>query len=110
MRWSYWTYPRLTLHINTLSRSSITLNRRRENLDVRIQSKGKEPETTKQRENPRRVDLGHPIEVVRKYFLEQRLSYEEQQKWVTKMFGYDFKIIYKKREAECGGRCTLKKG
>jgi len=71
MRWSYWTYPRLTLHINTLSRSSITLNRRRENLDVRIQSKGKEPETTKQRENPRRVDLGHPIEVVRKYPLHE---------------------------------------
>ena len=32
-----------------------------------------------------------------KYFLEQRLSSEEQQKWVTKMLGYDLKIIYKKR-------------
>ena len=31
-----------------------------------------------------------------KYFLEQRLSLEEQQKWVTKMLGYDFEIIYKK--------------
>ena len=31
-----------------------------------------------------------------KHFLEQRLSLEEQQKWVTKMLGYDFEIIYKK--------------
>eukprot|EP00253_Pinus_taeda_P004772 PITA_04772 len=31
-----------------------------------------------------------------KYFLEQRLSLEERQKWVTKMLGYDFEIIYKK--------------
>ena len=31
-----------------------------------------------------------------KYFLEQRLSSEEQQKWVTMMLGYDFEIIYKK--------------
>ena len=29
-------------------------------------------------------------------FLEQRLSFEEKQKWVTKMLGYDFEIIYKK--------------
>jgi hypothetical protein len=31
-----------------------------------------------------------------KYFLEQRLSLEEQQKWVTKILGYDFEIVYKK--------------
>ena len=30
-----------------------------------------------------------------KYFLEQILSSEEQQKWVTMMLGYDFEIIYK---------------
>jgi hypothetical protein len=27
------------------------------------------------------------------YFLEQRLSLEEQQKWVTKILGYDFEIV-----------------
>ena len=31
-----------------------------------------------------------------KFFLEQRLSLEEQNKWVTNMLGYDFEIIYKK--------------
>ena len=31
-----------------------------------------------------------------KYFLEQRLSSPEQHKWVTKMLGYDYEIIYKK--------------
>jgi hypothetical protein len=31
-----------------------------------------------------------------KYFLEQRLSSSEQQKWVTKLFGYDYEIIYNK--------------
>jgi hypothetical protein len=30
------------------------------------------------------------------YFLEQRLSSKEQQKWVTKILGYDFEIVYKK--------------
>jgi hypothetical protein len=28
-----------------------------------------------------------------KYFLEQRISSQEQQKWVTKLFGYDYDII-----------------
>jgi hypothetical protein len=31
-----------------------------------------------------------------KYFLEQRISSPKQQKWVTKMLGYDYEIIYKK--------------
>jgi hypothetical protein len=31
-----------------------------------------------------------------KYFLEQRLSSEEQQKWVTKILGYHVEIIYKR--------------
>jgi hypothetical protein len=31
-----------------------------------------------------------------KYFLEQHISSTEQQKWVTKLFGYDYEIIYKK--------------
>jgi hypothetical protein len=31
-----------------------------------------------------------------KYFLEQCISSEEKQKWVTKLFGYDYEIIYKK--------------
>ena len=31
-----------------------------------------------------------------KYFLEQRLFSKEQKRWVTKMVGYDFEIIYKK--------------
>jgi hypothetical protein len=31
-----------------------------------------------------------------KYFLEQRISSQEQQKWVTKLFGYDYEISYKK--------------
>jgi hypothetical protein len=31
-----------------------------------------------------------------KYFLEQRISSQKQQKWVTKLFGYDYEAIYKK--------------
>jgi hypothetical protein len=31
-----------------------------------------------------------------KYFLEQRISSQEQKKWVTKLFDYDCEIIYKK--------------
>jgi hypothetical protein len=31
-----------------------------------------------------------------KYFLEQHISSQEQQKWVTKLFVYDYEIIYNK--------------
>jgi len=31
-----------------------------------------------------------------KYFLQKILSSEDQQKWVTKILGYDFEIIYEK--------------
>jgi hypothetical protein len=31
-----------------------------------------------------------------KHFMEQCISSLEQQKWVTKLFGYDYEIIYKK--------------
>jgi hypothetical protein len=31
-----------------------------------------------------------------KYFLEQHIFSPEQQKWVTKLFGYDYEIIYNK--------------
>jgi hypothetical protein len=31
-----------------------------------------------------------------KYFLEQHISSPKHQKWVTKLFGYDYEIIYKK--------------
>ena len=31
-----------------------------------------------------------------KHFLEQRLSSKEQKKWVTKMLGYEFEIVYEK--------------
>jgi hypothetical protein len=31
-----------------------------------------------------------------KYFIEQCISSLEKQKWVTKLFGYDYEIIYKK--------------
>jgi hypothetical protein len=53
------------------------------------------------------VDLWHPYLLEKrfqiktyhqslKYFLEQHISSPEQQKWVTKLFGYDYEIIYKK--------------
>jgi hypothetical protein len=53
------------------------------------------------------VDLWHPYLLGQwfqikidhqslKYFLEQCISPLEQQKWVTKLFGYDYEIIYKK--------------
>ena len=44
-----------------------------------------------------------------KYFLEQRLSSEEQQKWVTKMLGYDFEIIYKKGNKNVVADALLRK-
>ena len=31
-----------------------------------------------------------------KHFSEQKISSEEQKKWVTKILGYEFEIIYKK--------------
>jgi hypothetical protein len=31
-----------------------------------------------------------------KYFLKQHISSLEKQKWVTKIFGYDYEIIYEK--------------
>jgi hypothetical protein len=41
------------------------------------------------------IKTGHQI---LKYFLKQRISSPEQQKWVTKIFGYDYEIIYKKEK------------
>jgi hypothetical protein len=53
------------------------------------------------------IDLWHPYLLGKhfqinidhqslKYFLEQHISSSEQKKWVTKLFGYDYEIIYKK--------------
>ena len=42
-----------------------------------------------------RIDWGINHDNI-KYLLEQRLSLEEKQKWVAKMLGYDFEIVYKK--------------
>jgi hypothetical protein len=53
------------------------------------------------------VDLWHPYLLGKcfqiktdhqslKYFLEQHISSLEQQKWVTRLFGYDYETIYKK--------------
>jgi hypothetical protein len=53
------------------------------------------------------VDLWHPYLLGKlfeikidhqslKYFLEKIISSPEKQKWVTKIFGYDYEIIYKK--------------
>ena len=38
-----------------------------------------------------------------------RLSLEEQQKWVTKMLGYDFEIIYKKGKLNVVADALLRK-
>jgi hypothetical protein len=45
-----------------------------------------------------------------KYFLEQRLSSEEQQKWVTNILGYDFEIIYKKGKQNVVADALSRKG
>jgi hypothetical protein len=56
---------------------------------------------------PHAMDLWHPYLLGKrfqiktdhqslKYFLEQHISSPEQQKWVNKLFGYDYEIIYKK--------------
>jgi hypothetical protein len=53
------------------------------------------------------IDLWHPYLLGKhfqikidhqslKYFLEKRISSPKKQKWVTKLFGYDYGIIYKK--------------
>ena len=44
-----------------------------------------------------------------KYFLEKRLSSEEHKKWVTKMLGYDFEIIYKKGKKNVVADALLRK-
>ena len=44
------------------------------------------------------------------YFLEQRLSSEEQHKWVTNMLGYDFEIIYKKGKQNVVADALSRKG
>jgi hypothetical protein len=44
-----------------------------------------------------------------KYFMEQIISSPEQQKWVTKLFGYDYEIIYKKGQRKFGCGCTFPK-
>eukprot|EP00253_Pinus_taeda_P015117 PITA_15117 len=44
------------------------------------------------------------------YFLEKRLSSEEQQKRVTKMLGYDFEIIHKKRKKNVVADALSRKG
>lgn len=31
-----------------------------------------------------------------KYFLEQHISTLEQQKWIPKLLGYEYEIVYKK--------------
>lgn len=41
------------------------------------------------------------------FLLEQKVGIVAQQKWVTKLLGYDFTIEYKKGR-EPSGRCPLK--
>jgi hypothetical protein len=49
--------------------------------------------TNKQLSERNKIKIDHQS---LKYFLEQRISSPEQQKWVTKLIGYDYDIIYKK--------------
>jgi len=43
-----------------------------------------------------------------KFLLEQRVAEEGQQKWLSKLLGYDFEIKYKVR-FDNSGRCSFKK-
>lgn len=46
-----------------------------------------------------------------KYFLEQRISTPEQQKWVAKLLGYDYKITYRSgRENSVADALSRKQG
>lgn len=42
-----------------------------------------------------------------KFFMEQRLSTFLQQKWLSKMLGYDYEITYKKGQRQYCGRCPF---
>ena len=44
-----------------------------------------------------------------KYFLEQLLSSSEQHKWVTKMLGYDYEIVYKNKKQNVIEDCLSQK-
>jgi hypothetical protein len=44
-----------------------------------------------------------------KYFLEQIISSLEKQKWVTKLFGYDYEIICKKGKDNVFGDALSRK-
>jgi hypothetical protein len=49
--------------------------------------------------HPYLIDRHFKVKIDRdslKYLLEQIISLEEQQKWITKILGYDFEIVYKK--------------
>jgi hypothetical protein len=42
-----------------------------------------------------------------KFFLEQRVVTPKQQKWVSKLLGYDYEIIYRPEKNEFSCRCTI---
>jgi len=44
-----------------------------------------------------------------KFFIEQRISTPEQQKWVTKLLGYDYEIIYCKGKENVVANALSKK-